>query len=66
MSWCIYTKPHFLAIFFQSDGSAKKASVGSATAVKSQEQKTGGGLSPLAVLFMLLAIAAGVFFTQNK
>lgn len=47
----------------KSDGSAKKQAAGTATAVKSKDQTEGGGLSPVAILFLLLAIACGVYFT---
>ena len=52
----------------KGDGSAKKQSAGSATATKSkaqQQQSEGGGLSPVAILCLLLAIVAGVYFTQT-
>jgi hypothetical protein len=55
-------------LVLQGDGSAKKQSAGSATATKSkaqQQQSEGGGLSPVAILCLLLAIVAGVYFTQT-
>jgi len=53
-----------LVMSVQSDGKAKKASTGTASAVQSKDKSEGGGLSPMAILFLLVAIACGVYFTQ--
>jgi hypothetical protein len=47
----------------KTDG-AKKSAAGSNTAVKSKEAKTNDGISPVAIICLLLAIALGVYFTQ--
>ena len=48
-------------------GDAKKSdSTGSSTAVKSNSKSEGGGLSPLAIIFLLVAIVLGVYFTQTQ
>mmetsp|Transcript_28817 Transcript_28817/g.53595 ORF Transcript_28817/g.53595 Transcript_28817/m.53595 type:complete len:85 (+) Transcript_28817:277-531(+) len=61
------TMKDYLVGSVKGNGSAKKtaSAAGSATTTKSSEQAQ-GGLSPLAIVFLLLAVALGVYFTQSQ
>jgi uncharacterized protein HemX len=48
----------------QSDGSKPKVTTN--TAVKSASKQSEGGLSPVAIVLLLLAIVLGVYYTQTQ